>query len=215
MPDLLPVSTPCLLEDLSVKYYHFIHTCISFYPTELNCKRTCQRQISSIVDILMFHGKIWKHANPWISDYCLCHVKQFFFYQNCFKHPWATQYITIKHKFHIIWLYFMSRKRTLKQSISAQCWGHPRDFEEQGNKAMYYRGTREDEFKTRRPRVTTHSPEWHSYSRYAPVMQHFPILSLQLLKGWSIKQFLVLKEDTWPWQSMKRDHLDKLSIIFH
>ena len=120
-----------------------------------------------------------------------------------------------KAQFHIIWLYFMSRKRTLKQSISAQCWGHPRDFEEQGNKAMYYRVTREDESKTRGPRVTTHSPEWHSYSRYAPVMQHFPILSLQLMKGWSIKQFLVLKKDTWPWQSMKRDHLDKLSIIFH
>ena len=137
------------------------------------------------------------------------------FYLNCFKHPWATQYITIKHKFHIIWLYFMSRKRTLKQSISAQCWGHPRDFEEQENKAMYYRVTREDESKTRGLRVTTHSPEWHSYSRYAPVMQHFPILSLQLMKGWSIKQFLVLKKDTWPWQSMKRDHLDKLSIIFH
>ena len=29
----MPVSTPCLLEDLSVKYYHFINTCISFYPT--------------------------------------------------------------------------------------------------------------------------------------------------------------------------------------
>ena len=210
----MPVSTPCLLEDLSVKYYHFINTCISFYPTELNCKCTCQRQISSIVDILMFHGKnlkTCKSMNIWLL-FVPCEAV---FYLNCFKHHWATQYITIKHKFHIIWLYFMSRKRTLKQSISAQCWGHPRDFEEQGNKAMYYRVTREDESKTRGPRVTTHSPEWHSYFRYAPVMQHFPILSLQLMKGWSIKQFLVLKKDTWPWQSMKRDHLDKLSIIFH
>ena len=99
------------------------------------------------------------------------------FYLNCFKHPWATQYITRKHKFHIIWLYFMSRKRTLKQSISAQCWGHPRSFEEQGNKAMYYRGTRKDESKTRGPRGTTRSPEWHSHSRlcscYATFFQSY------------------------------------------
>ena len=157
--------------------------------------------------------KTCKSMNIWL--YRLFVPCEAVFYLNCFKHPWATQYITWKHKFHIIWLYFMSRKRTLKQSISAKCWGHPRDFEEQGNKAMYYRGRGEDESKTRAPG----SRLAHLSDIVTPGMHLlcniFPILSLQLMKGWSFKQFLVLKKDTWPWQSMKRDHLDKLSIIFH
>ena len=42
----------------------------------------------------------------------------------------------------------------------------------------------------------------------------FPILLLQLMKGSSSKQFLVLKKNIWAWQSMERDHLNKLSITF-
>ena len=42
----------------------------------------------------------------------------------------------------------------------------------------------------------------------------FPILSLQLMKGSSFKQFLVLKKNIWAGQSMKRDDLTKLLITF-
>ena len=48
----------------------------------------------------------------------------------------------------------------------------------------------------RGPRATTRSPEWNSHCRYAFVKQHnFSMLSLQLLKGSSFKQFLVLKKN--------------------
>ena len=42
----------------------------------------------------------------------------------------------------------------------------------------------------------------------------FPILSSQLMKISSFEQFLVLKKNIWAWQSMKHDHLNKLSITF-
>ena len=42
----------------------------------------------------------------------------------------------------------------------------------------------------------------------------FPILSLQLMKGSSFKQFLVLKKNIWAGQSMEHDDLNKLSITF-
>ena len=42
----------------------------------------------------------------------------------------------------------------------------------------------------------------------------FPILSMQLMKGSSFKQFLVLKKNIWAGQSMVRDELNKLSITF-
>ena len=42
----------------------------------------------------------------------------------------------------------------------------------------------------------------------------FPILSLQLMKRPSFEQFLVLKKNIWAWQSLERDHLNKLSITF-
>ena len=42
----------------------------------------------------------------------------------------------------------------------------------------------------------------------------FPILSLQLMKGSSFKQFLVLKKNIWAGQSMEHDGLNKFSITF-
>ena len=42
----------------------------------------------------------------------------------------------------------------------------------------------------------------------------FPILSLQLMKGSSFKQFLVLKKNICSGQSMERDDLNKLLITF-
>ena len=53
----------------------------------------------------------------------------------------------------------------------------------------------------------------------------FSILSLQLIKGSSFEQFLVLKKNVfvfllslfchiWAWQSMERDHLNKLLMSF-
>ena len=47
---------------------------------------------------------------------------------------------------------------------------------------------------TRGPWATGRSPEWHSHCRYADVMQHFPILSSQLMKRSSFKQFFILKK---------------------
>ena len=42
----------------------------------------------------------------------------------------------------------------------------------------------------------------------------FPILSLQLMKGPSFKQLLILNKNMWAWQSVEHDHLNKLSISF-
>ena len=43
----------------------------------------------------------------------------------------------------------------------------------------------------------------------------FQILSSQLMKRSSFKQFLILKKNIYMiWQSMERDHLNKLSITF-
>ena len=42
----------------------------------------------------------------------------------------------------------------------------------------------------------------------------FPILSSQPMKRSSFAQFLVLKKNTWARQSMKHNHLNKLSITF-
>ena len=72
----------------------------------------------------------------------------------------------------------------------------------------------EEEKKTRGPRATIRSPEWHSHCRHADVMQHFsnPIIATKKIS--SFEQFLVLKKNIWAWQSMEYDHLNKLSITF-
>ena len=53
-----------------------------------------------------------------------------------------------------------------------------------------------------------------SYYKYADVMQHFSNPIIALMKGSSFKQFLVLRNNIWAWQSLERDHLNKLSITF-
>ena len=67
-------------------------------------------------------------------------------------------------------------------------------------------------YKTRGPRATVRSPEWHSHCRHADVMQHF--FQSYHCKVSSFEQFLVLKKNIWAWQSMEHDHLNKLSITF-
>ena len=69
------------------------------------------------------------------------------------------------------------------------------------------------------------SPEWNSHCKYMQMLCNifFPILSLQLIKGSSIKQFFALKKENviftiisfciWTWQSMERDRLNKLSTV--
>ena len=74
--------------------------------------------------------------------------------------------------------------------------------------------TIKDKKKTRGPRATIRSPEWHSHCRHADVMQHFsnPIIATnENIIIWAV---LVLKKNIWAWQSMEHDHLNKLSITF-
>ena len=64
------------------------------------------------------------------------------------------------------------------------------------------------------PQTTACSPEWHSHCRYADVMQHFsnPIIATnEKIIIWAVLSF---EEYKWPWKSMERAHLNKLSITF-
>ena len=73
--------------------------------------------------------------------------------------------------------------------------------------------------KKRKKKQDAHGPQLAHLSDTATAdMQMlcniFPILSLQLMKGSSFKQFLVLKKNICSGQSMERDDLNKFLITF-